>query len=53
MGDLNITFPSAVDDWNPEDGYSANATLDTIPWRGLGKLTIFGIHMMPYKRTAF
>ncbi|KAF5271318.1 hypothetical protein FQA39_LY08116 [Lamprigera yunnana] len=36
MAGLNLSFSEDVDDWNPENGYSPNASIRTLPLRASG-----------------
>ncbi|KAF5271322.1 hypothetical protein FQA39_LY08120 [Lamprigera yunnana] len=43
MAGLNLTFPPQVDDWNPENGYSENSSINALPWRASGAGTHLGL----------
>ncbi|KAK4879623.1 hypothetical protein RN001_007769 [Aquatica leii] len=46
MAGLNLTFPSEVDDWNPENGYSENASINALPMRATGAGTHLGLTLV-------
>lgn len=45
LNDLNITFPSPVVDWTPEDGYPPDAPSDGFPWRPKGNKKCLAIQL--------
>ncbi|KAF5296272.1 hypothetical protein FQR65_LT10267 [Abscondita terminalis] len=46
MAGLNLTFPPEVDDWNPENGYSPNASINALPWRAAGAGSHLGLSVV-------
>ncbi|KAJ0173050.1 hypothetical protein K1T71_011226 [Dendrolimus kikuchii] len=46
LNDLNITFPSPVVDWTPENGYPPDAPPDGFPWRPKGIGTQHGLNLV-------
>ncbi|XP_061941386.1 pickpocket protein 28-like [Apis cerana] len=44
--DLNMTFPFNSIDWNPETGYDANVSSDSIPWRPYNAGQLYGLTLV-------
>ncbi|KAK4879622.1 hypothetical protein RN001_007768 [Aquatica leii] len=46
LAGLNLSFPPEVDDWDPETGYSQNASIEALPWRATGAGSHLGLSIV-------